>query len=192
MTATKEKKKKSPKKIMMLLLLLVIGMFGFGYLMVPIYSALCSVLGINGKTGGQAVAATTIDESRTIAVQFLSTNNADLNWTFYPKQKSVSIHPGQNIRISFFARNNTNKSMTVQAIPSVTPGLAAKHLKKTECFCFTQQTLKAHESRDMPLLFHLDNDLPKNIHELTLAYTLFDASKYAKKLPKNLTGHIRG
>ncbi len=77
------------------------------------------------------------------------------------------------VRIAYFARNDSSKVMTVQAIPSVTPSLAASHLKKTECFCFNQQTLKAHQSMDMPIIFHLDNDLPKNIKEITLSYTLF-------------------
>nr|MCH9769730.1 cytochrome c oxidase assembly protein [Gammaproteobacteria bacterium] len=82
---------------------------------------------------------------------------------------------GQNTQIVYIAKNNSSHSMTVQAVPSVAPGLAASHLKKTECFCFTQQTLKAHTSMKMPLIFHLDNLLPKNIKEVTLSYTLFKA-----------------
>lgn len=72
--------------------------------------------------------------------------------------------------------------MTVQAIPSVSPGIAAKYLKKTECFCFAQQTLPGQSAMDMPLLFHLDRDLPANIKEVTLAYTLFDATGQKKKI----------
>ena len=53
---------------------------------------------------------------------------------------------------------------------------SAKYLKKTECFCFTQQTLNGHEAMDMPLLFHLDANLPANVSTITLAYTLFDVS----------------
>ena len=66
--------------------------------------------------------------------------------------------------------------MVVQAIPSVTPGIAAKYLKKTECFCFTQQTLNGHEAMNMPLLFHLDEALPSNVNTVTLAYALFDVT----------------
>jgi cytochrome c oxidase assembly protein subunit 11 len=90
--------------------------------------------------------------------------------------------------IYFAAKNNSNHPMTVQAIPSVSPGLAARYLKKTECFCFTQQTFNPGQQRDMPVLFHIDQHLPKNINTITLAYTLFDTSglKHAKIALQNL------
>lgn len=86
------------------------------------------------------------------------------------------MHPGEIVKLAFYAENKTDYTMTVQAIPSVTPGIAAKYLKKTECFCFTQQTLNGHEAMNMPLLFHLDTDLPKNVNTVTLSYTLFDVT----------------
>lgn len=175
-------KPRSHKKIILWLLLIVIGMFCFGYALVPLYNVICNAWGINGKTNPNAVANhSLIDKSRTITVQFIATNNENLPWEFRPKTKRIEIHPGENAKIAYFAKNNSNHTMTVQAIPSVTPGLAAAHLKKTECFCFNQQTLKAHQSMDMPLIFHLDNDLPKNIHEVTLSYTLFKSTKTVTK-----------
>ncbi|VEH86089.1 cytochrome c oxidase, assembly transmembrane protein CoxG (plasmid) [Legionella adelaidensis] len=94
-----------------------------------------------------------------------------------PKGRKNKIHPGEIARLAFYAENKSNQRMTIQAIPSVTPGLAAKYLKKTECFCFTQQTLNGHEAMNMPLIFHLDTDLPDNINTITLSYTLYDVSK---------------
>jgi len=90
--------------------------------------------------------------------------------------------------IYFAAKNNSKQPMTVQAIPSVSPGLAARYLKKTECFCFTQQTFNPGQHRDMPVLFHIDPHLPKNINTITLAYTLFDTSglKKTKLVSQNL------
>jgi len=168
------------KRLLLLLVGIVLGMFAFGYALVPLYNTMCSVFGINGKTGG-AVAynakSHVIDKNRYITVEFIVTNNGDLPWKFYPRERKIRLHPGELRRTSFFAENETGRTMTIQAIPSVTPSLAAKYLKKTECFCFTQQTLKGHESMDMPLLFHMDPDLPKNIHTLTLSYTIFDLSK---------------
>jgi len=165
------------QRVLIYLFLGVIGMFAFGYAMVPFYNVLCRTLGINGKTGGQSVASHRVDKSRTVEVQFITMNNSNLrNWKFYPLQKIIMVHPGQNAKVAFYAENDTNHKMTVQAIPSVTPGVAANYLKKTECFCFTQQTLKAHEGVKMPLLFHLDTDLPKNITVMTLSYTLFDVT----------------
>ncbi|MCB1828078.1 MAG: cytochrome c oxidase assembly protein, partial [Coxiellaceae bacterium] len=103
---------------------------------------------------------------------------------------TVRVHPGENKLIAYFAKNTTDETMTVQAIPSVTPGRAAKYLKKTECFCFTQQTMKAHEAMDWPILFHIDNNLPKNIHTITLAYTLFDLTHSTVRIKNKQAGRI--
>jgi len=172
-------KPRSNKRLLAMLLGFTIGMFGFGYALVPLYNVMCKVLGINGKTGGQVSIETSrvhVDKSRTIRVEFLTSVNSNLPWKFHPKVNSVTLHPGEMRLVNFFAENDTDKTMTIQAIPSVAPGIVAKYLKKTECFCFTQQTLKAHESMDMPVLFHLDPAIPKEIHEMTLSYTLFDVT----------------
>lgn len=165
-------------KLITLLILLTVGMFAFGFALIPMYNALCKVWGINGKTNATAITANSaqIDTSREITIEFLATNNGSLTWTFHPTVTKIRLHPGEMKKITYFARNNTNETMTVQAIPSVTPGLAAKYLKKTECFCFNQQTLAAKAEMDMPILFHLDPELPKDIKTITLAYTLFDVT----------------
>jgi cytochrome c oxidase assembly protein subunit 11 len=168
------------RKLLVLLALIVLGMFGFGFALVPIYNSICSSLGINGKTSMKAVdydeSKAKIATDREILVEFIATNNSSVPWAFYPKVKKVRVHPGKIVKLAFYAENKTDHAMTVQAIPSVTPGIAAKYLKKTECFCFTQQTLNGHEAMDMPLLFHLDTDLPKDIKTVTLSYTLFDVT----------------
>ena len=181
----------SNKRLTIILLLIAIGMFGFGYALVPLYNVLCKNLGINGKTSNEASSpVSSVDLSRTITVQFLATNNANLPWQFRPNQTSVEIHPGQNTRVSYYAKNNAHKTMTVQAIPSVTPSIAAKYLKKTECFCFRQQTLASGASMDMPILFHLDRDLPKEINTVTLSYTLFDNTNMKRREPpEGIVGH---
>lgn len=171
--------KKNHVKLVGILAVIVLGMFGFGFALVPIYNSLCKTLGINGKVNRaeEAYNASTakIDE-REVVVEFVATNNSGVPWAFYPQISKVKIHPGEITKLAFYAENKTDSRMTVQAIPSVTPGIAAKYIKKTECFCFTQQTLNGHEAMDMPLLFHLDNDLPANIRTITLAYTLFDVT----------------
>ncbi len=162
-----------------LLFVLVLGMFAFGFALVPIYNSLCKTLGINGKTNAVAVAYdkhTATDKTREVWVEFVATNTGAVPWAFYPHVRKIKIHPGELARLSFYAENKTNHTMTVQAIPSVSPGIAAKYLKKTECFCFTRQTLQGHEAMDMPLLFHLDPDLPPQVKTITLAYALFDVT----------------
>ncbi len=167
-------------KLPWLLTALAIGMFGFGFLLVPIYNTLCKNLGINGKTNATAVAydpsKATVAKDREVIVEFVATNNSGVPWDFYPKTRKLKVHPGEIARLAFYAENKTKHRMTVQAIPSVTPGIAAKYLKKTECFCFAQQTLEGHEGMNMPLLFHLDTDLPPQVKTITLSYTLFDVT----------------
>jgi len=171
-------------KLLILLTAIVIGMFGFAFALVPIYNTLCKTLGINGKTNPEAIAYDVSKakiEKREVLVEFIATNNGGVPWKFYPKVNKLRVHPGEIARLAFYAENTTDHAMVVQAIPSVTPGIAAKYLKKTECFCFTQQTLNGHEGMDMPLLFHLDPDLPDNVKTITLSYTLFDVSDKANK-----------
>ena len=172
------------RKLGMRLLIAAVLMFGFGFLMVPFYNVFCKVAGINGKTGDvvsyASVSSTPIDKERTITMQFVTTNNENLPYKFYPHVASMKFHPGELVHTTFYAENTTGRAMTVQAIPSVSPGQAARYLKKTECFCFRQQHFEPYQGRDMPLVFQIDPHLPKDINTLTLSYTLFDAGKFVK------------
>lgn len=176
--------------------LIALSMFSFGYALVPLYNVLCKNLGFNGKPLNKATAPTQrieIDTTRTITIQFLTTNNKNIPWDFYPQITTLHIHPGQNTRVMFYAKNKSDHTMTVQAIPSVTPGRAAAYLKKTECFCFAQQTLKSQSELTMPLLFHIDRELPPTIHTVTLSYTLFDVtgnSAIQKKVSSDRIGRL--
>jgi cytochrome c oxidase assembly protein subunit 11 len=162
---------------------IVLGMFAFGYALVPMYRVICQATGINGRIYGAAKVQedTVVDESRVITVRFLANNNADLPWEFKTLNPKVMVHPGQVTRIAFYAKNNADHTMTVQAVPSIAPGLATKYLRKTECFCFTQQTLAPGEALEMPMLFHLDAEIPKEMETVTLSYTLFDTAGVRKK-----------
>lgn len=176
---------KSQFRLLIILGLSVVGMFLFGYALVPLYTVMCTSMGINGKPNKEPEAlAKDMDSKRTITVQFLTSNNAAVPWEFRPTVYSVKVHPGENKQVSFFAKNDSDHTMTIQAIPSITPAVAAKYFKKTECFCFKRQTFSSKMAMDMPLLFHIDKDLPKEVDTVTLAYTLFDASKFAIKEPK--------
>lgn len=185
--STERMREQGHGKLLLTLTLVVIGMFAFGFALVPIYNTLCQTLGINGKTNQEAIQydanKAVVDKNRTVTVEFVATNNSSVPWAFYPKVNKLKVHPGEIAKLAFYAENQSNFKMTVQAIPSVTPGIAAKYLKKTECFCFTQQTLNGHEAMNMPLLFHLDNDLPKDIRTITLSYTLFDVTNRISTVP---------
>lgn len=185
-----EIKKASHRKMLVKLWLVIFCMFGFGYLLVPIYNVLCKELGVNGKTGDRVTSNAGIDMERVVIIEFLSNNNGNLPGNFYPKLKKVSLHPGEIKKTSFMAVNRTNNRMVVQAIPSVTPGIAAKYLKKTECFCFARQPLDPREKVEMPLLFHVDKDLPKKINTLTLSYTWFDVTHFDGNPNQRTIGRI--
>ena len=157
------------------LVFIVIAMFGFGFALVPLYNIFCDVTGLNGKTGDQVTLADglQVDTSREIVVEFVSSLNENMPWEFEPMTRSIKVHPGQSTRIDYVARNTTNRSITGQAVPSVAPGLAAQYFQKTECFCFTEQELKAGEEKEMPVIFVVDPEIPDHIEVLTLSYTFF-------------------
>jgi len=154
-------------------------MFAFVFVvMVPLYNVLCDVLGINGKTAGTAYTAVPvmIDESREVTVQFVAINNNEMPWGFAPDARVMRVHPGAANGTILRATNPTNASMVAQAIPSISPSRAAAYFHKTECFCFEQQGLAGLATADMPLQFIVDQDLPRDIHTITLSYTLFDVT----------------
>jgi len=172
-------KSQQMRRLIGILACTVLVMFGFSFALVPLYNTFCTVTGLNGKTGGRMRAETQsfVDMSRTITIEFVSQVSNDMPWDFYPLVKKITLHPGEMRRVVFMAKNRANETVIGQAIPSVSPGLAAAHLQKTECFCFNSQTLKPHEEREMPLVFYIDPALGKDIPRLTLSYTLYNVSK---------------
>ena len=155
-------------------------MFGFGFALVPLYDVFCDLTGINGKTGrlDEAQAqATQVDESRWITVEFVANATSGLPWDFRPSERRVRVHPGEIAETTFYAHNRTTRDATGQAVPSVAPSLASKYFNKTECFCFSQQTLKAGEYKQMPVRFIVDPRLPGEIKTITLAYTFFESKQ---------------
>ncbi len=167
------------KRLVRKLLWLVTGSLLFAFALVPLYDVLCSVTGLNGKTQNTAavIAKAKVDSSRWVNVQFTSSVMSGLGWNFYPKQASIKLHPGQIETVVFVAKNTTNEVVVGQAIPSVTPGIAATNLKKIECFCFVRQSLKPGEEREMPLRFFVSPELPKDVSDMTLSYSFFPAVK---------------
>jgi len=160
------------------LVLTVAGMFAFAFAMVPLYNVLCEVTGLNGKTNSAAIThvpeGMEADEDRSVLVQFVTRNDPHMPWLFEPMEHSVRVHPGEIKAVNFRVRNDTDRDMISQAIPSLVPGLAASHFKKTQCFCFDQQPLAAHSEQVMPMIFYIDPSIPKHVTTITLSYTLFD------------------
>jgi cytochrome c oxidase assembly protein subunit 11 len=164
------------------LLFAAVAMFGFGFALVPLYDVFCDITGINGKTGRielEAALSQKVDQERTVTVEFLSSVRSDLAWDFKPVVKRVKVHPGEVTEVNYMARNKTGEVVAGQAVPSLAPGLAAKYFNKTECFCFTRQTLGPNEEKLMPLRFVVDPGLPEEIGTVSLSYTFFQAESGA-------------
>lgn len=163
--------------------LVAVAMFGFGYLLVPLYDVFCDITGLNGKTGRVAEAEVAAryeqDPDRLVTVQFVANNNIDMPWELRPTVTEMQVHPGKVYATSFVATNPTGHDMIGQATPSVAPGQAGRFFNKTECFCFTRQPLAAGETKEMPLRFIVDPALPRRVQTLTLAYTFFDVTDQA-------------
>ena len=163
----------SIRKTVLIASFIVLFMFSFSFALSPLYSAFCKATGFNSAVKVSLFAP---DLNRDVIVQFVATNNEKLAWQFYPLKTSVHVHPEENMKVFFYAKNTTQKTMTVQAIPSFTPALSAQHFHKIQCFCFNQQTLKPGETIDMPIVFRIDKNLPDTVRTITLAYTLFDVT----------------
>ena len=143
-------------------------------ILVPLYDVFCDLTGANRKYEAYEATEAKVDETRTIKVQFLATNNGAMPWDFTPVDYEVEVHPGEFAEVSYHAKNNTDKDMVAQAVPSLMPLRAAQYFNKTECFCFNNQPLKAGEEADLKLRFVVDQNLPSSVKTITLNYTLFD------------------
>ena len=152
-----------------------VAMFGFSFALVPLYDLLCDITGLGGNTGvaNAAEVSGNVDESRTVKVQFLATSNSKIPWEFAPGEDAVRVHPGKIYAATYTATNTSSQTVVGQAIPKVSPPLASKYFSKTECFCFSNQTLAPGETREMPIRFVVDQALPARIKSVTLSYTFF-------------------
>jgi cytochrome c oxidase assembly protein subunit 11 len=170
------------RRLVTRLVVVVVVMFGFGFALVPLYDVFCKVTGLNGKTGRielEKALSERVDAQRLVTVEFLATVSSELPWEFGPVVKKIKVHPGAVTEVKYFARNLTDSAITGQAVPSLAPGVAARYFNKTECFCFTQQTLGPREARKMPIRFVVDPDLPADVKTVSLSYTFYQAGTSA-------------
>jgi cytochrome c oxidase assembly protein subunit 11 len=172
--ATTDERSRSNSTLLRKLLIVTCVMFGFCFSMVPFYKKLCEVTGLNNVLAADEVSNTQVDATRTVTMQFDTNLRSDLPWTFRPLERSVSFHPGELVRVDFEVRNNSNRAITGQAIPSWGPQVAGRSMKKLECFCFSQQTLQPGEVRTMPVVFVLEKTLPDDVNFVTMSYTFFE------------------
>lgn len=169
------------------LAVIALAMFAFGYALVPMYRSICTALGINvlslsereaSRVGERGPVNTQVDTTRTITVELDA--NARGPWSFKPAVNAVQVHPGEVTTVMYEFRNEQNRVMSAQAIPSYAPKQATAHFNKLECFCFNEYTLQPGESKQWPVVFVIDGKLPKDVTTITLSYTFFEVAGKGK------------
>lgn len=170
----------------------VLGMFCFGYALVPIYRAICEMTGINILALGDRLipgatpklrANTQVDLTRAITVEFDANSRGP--WHFKPAQNSLKVHPGELTTVMYEFQNMQNRTMSAQAIPSYAPSQAGAHFNKLECFCFQQYTLAPGEKKQWPVAFVIDSKLSKDVSTITLSYTFFEVGGRTPAAPQS-------
>ena len=177
----REQPRLSNRSLTARLLLFAVGMFAFGFfLLPPLYDVFCDITGFGGRANAAPVAAVeTPDLSRTVRIEFVTTVNQYAPWEFSADVDSMEVHPGKLYFATFSATNLSSAQLIGQAIPSVSPVSANEHFKKLECFCFNNQEFAANEARALPVQFIIDPDLPEYVDTITLSYTFFETNAVA-------------
>jgi cytochrome c oxidase assembly protein subunit 11 len=154
------------------------GMIGAAYASVPLYRMFCQLTGLDG-TVRRADAAPGQVLDKTIVVRF-DANTRDVPWKFTAEQTSQTVKIGET-KIAFFkVTNNSDKPVTARATYNVVPEQAGAYFQKLQCFCFTDQTIAAGATVEMPVLYFIDPKYASDINtkgktEVTLSYTFFRA-----------------
>ena len=176
---------KNVKRTVTKLLLVTVGMFAFGYALVPLYRVYCDLTGRGSNVAVSESEARTseVDEDRLVTVVF-DTNTRDIPWTFKAGRHKTKIRPGELSEAVFLVENRSGRTVTGRAIPSVSPVQAGIYVSKMDCFCFTEQVLAPGETREMPVRFIVDTDLPERFSSLTLSYTFFDIGDNTADAPE--------
>ncbi len=184
------------------LTLVTLGMFAFGYGLIPVYKRICEFTGINilalserqvpgNGSAGRDVRVpdnSQIDRSRTITVEFDA--NARGPWSFKPAMRSLEVHPGELATVMYEFQNTQDRRMSAQAIPSYAPRQAAPFFNKLECFCFNQYTLSPGEKKEWPVAFVIDPKLSKDVKTITLSYTFFEVGAGIPAAPASTVGAL--
>jgi cytochrome c oxidase assembly protein subunit 11 len=155
------------------------GMVGAAYAAIPVYRAFCQVTGFAGTVRrAEAAPATILD--RTITVSF-DANVRGAPLAFAPEQGPQTVRLGETKLAFFKATNTSDRPLTVRALYNVAPDQAGTYFRKLQCFCFSDQTIGAHETVELPVLYFVDPKLKddidtKNTTDITLSYTFFPAT----------------
>ena len=176
-------RRRANRRLLRGLLIMTAGSFAFGWALIPLYDVFCRVAGV-GNAEARARSAKVqeaVDATREVTVEFVADPASVGSFDFRPKTASMRVHPGKLYDTEFHAKNLTQAASVAQAVPSISPTVAARYFHKTQCFCFSPQHFGVGEGRDMPVRFIVDPQLPNNVDRITLAYTFYDTTEAATR-----------
>jgi cytochrome c oxidase assembly protein subunit 11 len=152
-------------------------MVGMSFAAVPLYSWFCRTTGFGGTTQVAKVLPSR-ELARAVTVRFDSNVAEGLPWSFEPERRTIDVRLGQVVTIYYKVTNQSARVSVGQAGYNVSPPRVGIFFEKINCFCFTTQTMKPGESRDMAVVFYVDPKLAKdaeenNVSTITLSYTFY-------------------
>src|ERR1700726_921088 len=152
-------------------------MVGASFAAVPFYNWFCRPTGY-GRTTQRAAAAPTQTNEPTISVYFDSNIAAGLPWSFEPERRTIDVKLGEVVTVYYKVTNEAARVTSGQAAYNVNPPTTGIYFEKINCFCFTEQTLKPGEKRDMAVVFYVDPKLAADSEQdgtpmITLSYPFY-------------------
>ena len=170
----------------------VLAMIGASYAAVPFYFAFCRATGFGGTTQ-VALQGSGVRGQRTIKVRFVANVAPGLDYDFEPETEAVNVRTGATTTVFFRFHNRADHDEVSRAVYNVQPEASGGWFDKISCFCFSEQTLKAHETAELPVVFFLDPKLEGDrdmdtVKEITLSYTLFAAPQANRPLAQAAPG----
>ena len=154
-------------------------MTGAAFAAVPLYRAFCQLTGFDGATRrSDTVSDAVIGQALTVR---FDTNVRGLPWTFTADQTAQTMKIGETKLALFKVTNTSDKPITGHAVFNVVPEQAGPYFRKLDCFCFTNQTIAANTTVDMPVLYFIDPAYAEDINTkgkgaVTLSYTFYPAA----------------
>ena len=169
---------RSPAFTAKILVGVAVAMLALGFASKPLYDTFCKVTGYGGTTK-QAETNESDILDRQVNVYFDSNVEIGLPWDFKPEQVKMTINVGQSGLAYYKVKNTSSRAVTGTATYNVTPIKAAPFFIKTECFCFTEQTIEPGQEISFPVLFHVDSQIDDesrldDVRDITLSYTFFE------------------
>jgi cytochrome c oxidase assembly protein subunit 11 len=155
----------------------VAGMVGLSFAAVPLYNMFCRATGFAGTTQVSRIAPKNM-LARQLTIRFDSNVMPGLPWKFTPEQNSIVVHIGEVVTVHYKVINEAARTITAQASYNVTPTTVGAYFDKINCFCFTQQTMKPGETREMTVVFYVNPKIVEDrdqdpLNTITLSYTFY-------------------